>query len=269
MKVQSVLALAAMAGLAASASAQVITTAGVTCTISLSWSEDPAFPHNGNGILDPGEQALITASLAFTDPTGGASTISFSPAIGPFGGGYITGLGTAYLDLRSTAGDATGLYNGGVTVPASTSVGPSANTGGTTGYGVRGGWRLGGNAANGQPVSNGFSNFGPGQLPTDPSVANVTNPITNIIRMGWSPSSYAQRTQTFSVSGAAGAGANAVGLYIDLDGTGGPGTGTVGGVAYIPLSSISFGSVNIPVAPAPASLALLGLGGLIAGRRRR
>jgi len=269
MKIQSVLALAAMAGLASSASAQFIITPGVTASLSLSWAEDPAFPHNGNGILDAGEHALITMTLSFVDPSGGTSRVSFAPSVGPYSGGYITGLGTAYLDIRSLLGDATGLYNGGVTAPTSSSIGPVANTAGTSGYGVRGGWRLGGNAANGQPVSNGFANMGPGQLPTDPSVANVTNPITNIDRLGWAPASYSQRTQTFSVLPAAGAGAQAVGLYLDFDGTGGPGTGTVGGVAYIPLASVTFGTVNIPIAPAPASLALLGLGGLIAGRRRR
>jgi len=258
MKIQSVLALAAMAGLASAASAQVITTSGITASLSLSWTEDPAGPHNGNGVLDTGETALILASLSFS-----SGSVNFSPSIGQFTSGTIVGLGTAYFDIRSTAGDAAGLYNGGVTVPASTSVGPNANTAGTAGYGVRGGWRVGGNAANGTQAANGFQNIGPGQLPTDPGSANATNPIAGLERLGWTPNSYVQRTQTFTVSGAAGAGANVIGLYLDLDG------GTTGGVAYIPLSSISLGSVQIPVAPAPASLALLGLGGLVAGRRRR
>jgi len=259
MKVQSVLALAAMAGLASSASAQFITTPGITADVHLSWVEDPSGPTNNNGILDQGEKALIFCTITITNNV----AVQFSPAIGPFSSGTVLGLGTAYLDIRSASGDATGLYNNGITAPTSTSTGPNANTAGTSGYGVRGGWRLGGNAANGQPVSNGFANIGPGQLPTDPSGAHTDNPLTNLIRLGWAPNSYAERTQNFAVGGALGAGANAIGLYLDLDG------GTTGGIAYVPLNNVTFGHVDIPIAPAPASLALLGLGGLVAGRRRR
>jgi hypothetical protein len=267
MKIQSVLALAAMAGLASSASAQFFTDASVHATVSLSWVEDPAFPNNGNGVLDPGEHALILASLSFTDQY---QRISFAPAVGAFASGIITGLGTMYTNITSASADPTGVYNNGLSLGA----GPNANLTGTSGYGVRGGWRLGGNAANGTPATNGIINIGPGQLPTDPTGTNVTNPITNLDRLGWAPASYAQRTVTFSVAPAAGAGAQAIGLYVDLDGTtdgtqAGYSQGTLGGVIYIPLSQVTLGSVNIPIAPAPASLALLGLGGLIAGRRRR
>jgi hypothetical protein len=264
MKTRSIVALAAVAGLAAGASAQVISTAGVTATLSLSWMEDPAFPHNDDGVLEPGEHALIIMAVSFT---GQNTAASFSPGVGTFTSGLILGLGSAYIDIRSAAGDATGLYNGGITVPPSTSVGPN-NTGGTTGYGIRNPWRLGGNVANGTQAANGFQNIGPGQLPTDPSVANTTAPIPGMERLGWAPTSYAARTQTFTVAGAAGTNNNVVGLYLDLDGSvGNP--GTTGAAAYIATSNITFGSVNIPLAPAPASLALLGLGGLIAGRRRR
>lgn len=292
MKTQSVLALAAVAGMAASASAQTITTAGVSCTISLSWIEDPSGPHNGNGVLDAGEKALILMTLSFTGQSTigapdtanpgfffgpwNANQVTFSPSIGAFSTGYARGLGTAYLNLTSAAGDATGVYNNGLGAGA----GPNAGTTGTSGYGVRGNWRLGGNSANGSAVANGVNNIGPGQFPTDPSGVAQLNPISNLDRLGWTPASYAQRTQTFSAAPAAGAGANAVGLYIDFSGmtvnndpnlgpVGEYQPGSTGGVAYIPLSSVTFGSVNIPIAPAPASLALLGLGGLIAGRRRR
>jgi hypothetical protein len=265
MKTRSIVALAAVAGLAAGASAQVISTAGITANLGLTWIEDPSFSHNDNGVLEPGEHALIVMAVSFA---GQNTTASFSPGIGTFTSGLVLGLGSAYVDIRSAAGDASGLYNGGVTVPASTSVGPN-NTGGTTGYGVRNPWRLGGNVANGtQGTPNGFQNVGPGQLPTDPSVANSANPIPGMERLGWAPNSYAQRTQTFTVSGAVGTNNNVVGLYLDLDGSvGNP--GQTGAAAYLLTSAISFGSVNIPLAPAPSSLALLGLGGLVAGRRRR
>ena len=260
MKTRSIVALAAVAGLAAGANAQIFQAGqGVSATLSLTWIEDPTGPTNGNNVLDQGERALILMQISFA----GQNTLAnFTPGIGPFTSGTILGLGSCYVDIRSNAGDATGLYNNGVTNPPSTSVGPLAGSTGTSGYGVRGGWRLGGTVANGSPIANGFQNIGPGQLPTDPSLANATNPITNADRLGWTPNSYATRTQTFQVFGAAGTNNNVVGLYCDLD-------GQTGGAAYILTSAITFGSVNIPIAPAPASLALLGLGGLVAGRRRR
>ena len=45
----------------------------------------------------------------------------------------------------------------------------------------------------------------------------------------------------------------------------------VGGAlnAYLPLASTHLGSVDIPIAPAPAGLGLLAVGGLLCGRQRR
>jgi hypothetical protein len=254
------IALGAAAGLAAAASAQTIITPGVTASLDLTWQEDPAFPHNDNGVLEPGEHALIRMTLSFT----GQNTVAIFEPGEVFTSGTILGLGSCYVDIRGLAGDASGLYNGGITSPTSTSLGPNADNAGATGYGVRGGWRLGGNIANGEPAANGMVNIGPGQLPTDPTVANRTNPIANIERLGWQPSSYAQRTQTFTVAGAVGTNNNIVGLYLQFDDG-----ATVGGAAYLLTSRITFGSGNIPIAPAPAGLALLGLGGLIVGTRYR
>jgi hypothetical protein len=249
--------LASAAGSAASA--QIITSSWVTARLDLDWQEDPVYPHNDNGVLEPGERALMLMTLSFT---GQFSRVVFNP-IGAFSSGTITGLGSAYVDIRSAAGDFTGLFNGGITSPTSASVGPNADITGTSGYGVRGGWRLGGNIANGQPAPAGFVNIGPGQLPTDPSGANQTNPIANVERLAWQPLTFTQRTQTFAVLPAAGTTNNVVGLYLDLDG------GTTGGAAYVMTSRITFGSVNIPIAPAPAGLSLLGVGGLAFASRRK
>ncbi len=262
MTVRSLVAFTCLSGLAAAASAQVITTPGITATLSLTWMEDPAFPHNDNGDLEPGEHALITMSLSFT---GQNSAVSFSPPLGSFTGGTVLGLASAYVDIRGTGGDPSGQYNGGVTLPPSSSTGPNSNNTGTSGYGVRGGWRLGGNVANGTPVFNGFQNIGPGQLPTDPTGANVTNPIAAIERLSWVPNSFSFRYQTFSVMPAAGTNNNVVGLYLDLDG------GTTGAAAYLPTSSITFGSVAVPIGiPSPGGLVVLAVGGLgVGGHRRR
>ncbi len=253
--------VAALSGLAAATSGQMITTPGITASLSLGWMEDPAFVHNDDGDLDVGEHALIIMTLSFT---GQNSVVSFTPSVGSFNTGTIVGLGSAYLDIRSTSGDATGLYNGGMTVPTSSSVGPNNNSAGTSGYGVRNGWRLGGNAADGTPVSNGFQNIAMGSLPDDPGLVNTTNPIMGAERLGWAPNSYTPRTQTFSVFPAAGTGNNVVGLYLGLDG------GTTVAEAYLLTGSITFGSVDIPIKiPAPGGAAALGLAGLGAVRRRR
>ncbi len=273
MKTRSILALATVAGLAAGASGQVITTAGVTATFTMSWIENPAFTHNDNGVLEPGEHAIIRTTLSFTNQY---QTVSFSPAIGAFTSGIVAGLGSGFIDIRSASADPSGLFNNGITIPPSSSVGPDANSAGTSGFGVRQFFRVAGDTSNGTQVANGFKDVQPGQFNASPSSPGVqyTNPITSMDRMDWTPNSYANRTVNFAVSAAGGAGANVIGLYLDLDGTtdgtqGGYAAGNTGAAAYIPLANITFANVNIPLAPAPSSLALLGLGGLIAGRRRR
>src|SRR5262249_59283410 len=101
--------LAAAAGLAGSACAQVITTPEIAAVLDLSWQEDPVFPHNDNGVLEPGEHALILMTVSFS---GQFTLVSFGPA-GTFYQGVILGLGSAYVDIRGLSGDASGLYNGG------------------------------------------------------------------------------------------------------------------------------------------------------------
>lgn len=243
---------------AASASAQVITTAGITANLSMSWQEDPAWAHNDNGLLEPPERALISMSLSFT---GQFSQVSFSPPIGGFSSGTILGLASAFFDITGGPDDATGLYNNGITNPASTSTGPNANNAGTSGYGVRGGWRLGGATANGLPVTNGFASIAPGQFPPDPASVNTTNPISSLVRMNWSPNNFSLRDVIFGVHPAAGV--NSIALYLDLN-------GLVGGVAYVPLSSVTFGHVQVMShIPAPGSATVLLAGVILASRRSR
>src|SRR5262249_27305695 len=150
------------------------------------------FAHNDNGVLEPGERALMLMSVSFS---GQFSNVGFAPALGSFSHGTVLGLAFCYMDIRGLTGDASGLYNGGITSPTSVSTGPNADTSGTGGYGVRGGWRLGGDIANGSPVADGFANISPGQLPINPTLCNEANPVANTVRLGWAPASYSQRTQ--------------------------------------------------------------------------
>jgi hypothetical protein len=235
------------AGLASPASAQFITTPGITVNLSLTWQEDPAFPHNDNGVLEPGEHALLLMSESFT---GQETRVTISPPIGLYSFGDLKGFGGAGFDLLSDSVDPSGYYNGGITNPPSTSVGPNSNASGTSGYGVRSGFRLGVNAANGQPGPNGFIGIEPGQFPSgEPTNITTLNPITNLERLGWSPASYSPRTVNFSVRPNPQWGNQAVALYLFFDGV------TTGGWAYVPLTSVAFGSVDIPIAPAPPGVA--------------
>jgi hypothetical protein len=257
MKTRATLALTALAGLAAAANAQSFTN-DADVTIHLTWRE--ANSSGGtvptNGILEPGEFALISVdSVSFTNF---GSTANFTPSIGSFTSGLVTGFGSGFIDINGSGGTA-GTFNNST---------PLANAGGTSGFGVRGAWRLAGNGTV-NPASDGIINLQFGQFPANPGGANSTTPITNMFRMLWQPNSFSNRTVTFAEAGAVVAGGNVASVYLDFDGTAGPGSGTVGASVYVSAAHLHLNGVNIPVAPAPASLALLGLGGLVAGRRRR
>jgi hypothetical protein len=259
MKTRATLALTAVAGLAAGALGQNPSfTNDADITIHLTWRE--ANSSGGtvptNGILEPGEFALISIdSVSFTNF---GSVANFTPSIGTWTSGLVTGFASGFLDINGSGGT-NGTFNNST---------PLANSGGTTGFGVRGAWRLNGNGTV-NPASDGIINLQFGQFPANPGGANSTTPILNMFRMLWQPASFASRTVTFNEAGAAISAGAVAGLYLDFDGTAGPGSGSVGASVFVNASHLHLNGVNIPITPAPASLALLGLGGLVAGRRRR
>jgi hypothetical protein len=220
-------------------------------TYSLAWSE-----HNGNanGILEPGESALITMDVSVANQFGLAM---FSPPIGAWTSGTIMGFGFGFLDLHGSGGSA-GTFNYSS---------PLANAAGTSGYGLRGGWRVGGNISNGTPnaAGDGMINIQPGYLNHPPGVYNTLNPITNMYRLLWTPNSYADRTVSFALARAAATNPSITGtsVYLDLD-------GSVGTAIYVANSNISHGSVSIAIVPAPPIAACFVMTGLFTiGRRRR
>jgi hypothetical protein len=235
MKTRAILALTAVAGLASAASAQE------TVTYTLSFVEVQAGTNtpvaNPNGVVEPGEGARVQVSVNITPGIGSNATYTPPPAPGT---GTIAGLGSIFFDLTQSNAQG-GTWN---------------NIGRATG------WNLGsggtGNAGGGLDAAQA------GQFVLPGSVANSTNPVANIWRGVWTPSTYANRTVTFTSVAAAAGGANHSSILIqygvDPDGNPQYVGKFVGGV---------FGNVNIPVVPSPSSLALLGLGGLVAGRRRR
>jgi MYXO-CTERM domain-containing protein len=240
MKTRAILAVAAAAGLAGVANAQSVTTDS-TITISLSATD---FGGNGNGIVEPGESALLTMNVDFTNQN---TVATFNPSIGSFGSGTVRGFGSAFLDLHGTGG-AEGSWN----------VDPN----GTTPRGVDGTWDLAG--AEGTPENGGadLTNIQMGQFPPTAGAINTTNPVNAIWTGEWTPNDFSARTVSFSLAGNAAAGAFISSVMLKLN-------NTLAAGVYVDAAHLNLGTVNVQVAPAPGSLALLGLGGLVAGRRRR
>jgi hypothetical protein len=248
MTARTPLLLAAVA-LSTPAAAQSFTS-DATVTMTMSWREADLLGNplpNPDGILEPGEHALILIdSVSFTNQGG---TANFSPPIGTFTSGTVLGFGSGFLDIHGSGGTV-GTFN--------TSA-PLANSTGTSGFGVRGNYRVEGPSVN--PAMDGIINLQFGQFPANPGGARSENPITNMFRMLWTPTSFAPRTIRFEAAGAVVAGDTFAAVYLDFD-------HTVGASVYVVPANITLGSVAIPIAPAPPTLALAAAAATLASRRR-
>lgn len=245
MKTRSILALTAVVGLAAAANGQATTSS--TATYAFTWNEAPG--GNSNNVLDPGESAIIHLTVSFSNQNTIGTYAPFPP--GP-GSGTIRGFGSGFIDLNGSAtngGNANGAWE----------VDPFA----AIPYGPDLAWDLVGPPGWGTPASSGSNliNVQFGQFPVTPAQINATNPVVNIWTGHWTPASFAvARVVTFQSAAALPSGGIASSILFKTS------AGVVGASAPSVL-----GNVQIPLSavPAPASLALLGLGGLIVGRRRR
>ncbi|MFN0131150.1 MAG: PEP-CTERM sorting domain-containing protein [Phycisphaerales bacterium] len=246
MKTRAILALTAVAGLASVANAQETITYAVTFSEVLAGSANPG---NGNGVIDPGEG--VRFAIRATIAPGIGSTATYTPPPPP-GTGTIAGLGSIFLDLIGTN------FNGGTwsTITRNAATNPGGIAGG-------GNWTLG---APGTGQANGdITAVQAGQFVLPGSTANSLNPIGNIWRGTWTPSNYTGRTVSLAAVAAAAAGMNHSSILIQY------GVDANGDPQYVGkfIGGSFGGSGNIQIAPAPSSLALLGLGALAAGRRRR
>jgi len=188
--------LIAVAGIAAAASAQ---------TITYSWTVSDT--GNGDGIIEPGESALLTMS-ARMDPAAAGFAGSIYDIIG--GANWDTGSVDSYVNRLNELTDNGALQaNGDILLIESFQL-PSA--------------------FNGNFVSD--------------------NPI-ELYYITWTPADYSARTVSVGD-------ANHLNNSVYTDGFG----------TSVEYSGVA-GSASFDVVPAPASMALLGLGGLVAGRRRR
>ncbi|MBL9031311.1 MAG: PEP-CTERM sorting domain-containing protein [Phycisphaerae bacterium] len=247
MKTRAILGLVAAAGLASAANAQESVTYVITFSECL--ANTAGTPGNGNGVIDPGEGVRVAIRATITPGIGSTATYTPPP---PPGTGTIAGLGSIFVDLIGTN------LNGGTWSNFTRNA--AANPGGIAGGGN---WALGGQ---GTPEANGnVSAAQAGQFVLPGSTAQSQNPVGNVWRATWNPGDYTGRTASIAVVAAAAAGSNHSSILIQygLDGNGDP--------QYVGkfVSGVFGNTGNIQIAPAPSSLALLGLGGLVAGRRRR
>src|ERR1051326_2882547 len=155
--------LIAAAGWATAASAQTTTSSG-TCTLTVVYlGEDPAVANNGNGIIDPGEAALIGINCVWGTIN---TTGSFSPAVGTTTSGTIRGHGGGFVDLLGTQAvgsvDTTGTWDN--------------DPNGANGYGVQNGSFIE-TGGNGSPTGNNLRNIQWGQLPTSNTGINTSNAV--------------------------------------------------------------------------------------------
>lgn len=242
-----ILAAAASCGSAQTSFFAQATGAPVGLNYALTWQE--ADPTSGlpiadpNGLLEPGEAALIRLTIGLTHPV--LTPVTWDPAIvGGTGSGIIRGILEFSLNLVGTGG-ARGNWD-------HLHVDPIMDL--FTGSGT---------SSSGGAV---LANIGGGQLPTSQSV-NPTNPWLNVWTGVWSPESFLSRTVTFQST-------LPTDLTIPLF-TAWP-TGAVvrdavqTSTVLVGALDSHYNSLQIPIVPAPgAAGALLIAGGLCTRGRRR
>ena len=202
---------------------------------------------NNNHTLEPGESADIRLDVSVTNQGGIAH---FSPPIGTFTSGTILGFGTGFLDLVQFGSNQNGAYNLG-RPPG----GPLNN--GSTGYGVRAGWRIVGDPGHGTVNPNGVASIQFGQFVASPSAVNTGNPIPRMWATLFTPASFGV-TSGFNLLPSPLAGGFHTFVYVQLDAT------RLGAVSV----AATFDSITTYIPPAPGSAVTLLLAGVLVRRRR-
>jgi hypothetical protein len=234
-------ARARIAGLALMTAAGAVrgqaSTTAATLAYALSWQDSG----NHNSILEPGESAVLHL------------TVTMTPAVNtlvPYSGGQrptgtLRGIAWGFIDLIG-AGGTQGTFN----------------LDWMLGYGVDPTWDFFGPGGYGTPDGTGLLNIRFGQFYPIGGSLNTTNPIVNVWNAEWTPASYSARSVTFGTAEGTAAGPGHASQVIIR-------WGPFSGNEQTVYSLSDFGTLNIPIVPAPAGLALLGVGGVIAFTRRR
>jgi hypothetical protein len=203
-------------------------------TYTLAWSEVGG---NGNNLLEPGEGARVKLTVTMSPPSGTAGT--WATTVSPGGSGTYRAIQAVFLDIVG-AGGAEGVWTDIVVDEL---------------------FELG---LNGTPAAGGtrVNNINAGQLPPASGGINTTNPMVNLWMGTWTPSAYATRSVTFTTAnGSANPNSQANAIIVRDP--------TANTTVFIGRGHDVFGSVQIPIIPAPASVAVLGAGCVWGVRRCR
>jgi hypothetical protein len=231
------MSLAAVLACCGAARAQLYSTTEATVHVSLSFAEADASGNpvaNPNGVLEPGERALVQMSALITPPVDSPIHYTFN---GSTGLGTLRGLGLGFYDVLGTGGVRGGYVLGPVD--------PTWDITGGLGWGML--------SSDGQIRNVEFGQFEAGQ----PN--NIANPILNVWRFVWAPDDYSARVATFTTA----PGLSSAGVESQV-------VVRTGGTARHFMNCLTdYGSVNIPVVPGPGVVAMAVVGVPLAARRRR
>jgi hypothetical protein len=218
-------------------------TTGSTVTVSLSWSEvggDNLPVPNPNGLLEPGERALLRMSMSFSNQF---TIVNFSPPIFNHQSGTIRGFAWAFFDLIGTSG-AAGEWN----------LDPAL------GFGIAPGWDPAGRPGTPEVGGEILRDIELGQFDPQGIHYQTTNPVPGIWTAEWTPAIYEQRAVGIRIMGSPLAGQYVTGVYVRL-------SAALDAVVYCPNE---LGSVSIPIVPAAPSLPVFTIGfGVLRPRRSR
>lgn len=253
MKTRLAVMLAVVGGAAALSNAQQITPGQVNYTLEFT-RVDAAGAVLGPGAVAEGESARLQLRVNYTPNggapgSGGAVTYPASILTGSSGAGTVVGFWAGAMNVVGTGGAEGTWADSSVTTPTALRrrLLPPFSAAGVGGAGTV--------AAGGATIEN----VQPGQFGA--SVFSLATTNNFIAWQGvFTPASYAERTVTFNLALSSLGLSPALLAVADNNEMELPVAGTV---------AHSFGSVSFQVVPAPSSLALLGLGGLVALRRRR
>jgi hypothetical protein len=230
-----------------------------TIRVSYTWLEVQGLTTtpvtNPNSVLDPGEGARISISLqALINGTSAiGQTTNYNPPPPP-GAGTVRGIASMVYNMSGDNGASTAAGSWGPR-----SISSLLTTGAFTGNITNGGATV--------------DSFGGAQFIAPGGTANSANPIANAFRGVWQPSSYAARTVNFKgQAGSAVPAGQQNGLLVAYGIFEGDPTDPTTWYDQLVTKYVATdfqNGINIPIAPAPSSVALLGLGALVAGRRRR
>jgi hypothetical protein len=235
--IRALLGGSALLACAGAAFGQASTTAA-TLSYGLAW-EDTG---NHNGILEPGESAVLRISVTMAPAVNTVIPFSGGPG-GPTG--TLRGIGYGVIDVTG-AGGTQGDFN----------MDPAA------GYGVNPVWDLPGPGSNGSPNGTGVVNIEFGQFPTSDTTVITVNPIATLWSAAWTPSSYGARTVTFGTSFGSAGGPGGLSSVIMKWGP------LNGNIMMVSCPSL-YVTLDVPIIPAPSGLVLVGAGVIACARARR